>query len=192
MQNNLPEFEEWIKELEKMELMDWERLPDIELYMDQVISYMERQVSPFKVTNEEKIITPSMINNYIKDGVVPKTVKKKYSKEHLVVLSIVCMLKQILPLQDLHKLMACYREEMDIEQIYKNFCDMQKEVIESMSEEISEAFSHGETSKEDLCFLAMRLAVGANAARIASQKIISYISSEKNETDEDAEKEKKE
>lgn len=189
MNNNIPEFQEWIAELEKMELMDWNRLPDIELYMDQVISYMERQVSSFKVTQEEKIITPSMINNYIKDGVVPKTVKKKYSKEHLAVLSIVCMLKQILPLQDLHKLMECYRGEREIEQIYGDFCDMQQETIESMSEEFTDNFSlDDETSREELCFLAMRLAVGANAARIASQKIISYLCNDEQEKTESEKK----
>lgn len=182
MYNELPGFDEWVDQIKNYDFLRWENMPDIELYMDQVISYMERQVASFKVTQEEKIITPSMINNYIKDGIVPKTVKKKYSKEHLAILSIVCILKQILPIQDLDKLIKVLVPANNIETIYGEFCDIQQDAIESMCEEmVRNASIEGDSSREELCLLAIRLAVGANAARIASQKIIASLSSQDRE-----------
>jgi DNA-binding transcriptional MerR regulator len=176
MYSNLPEFDNWLRELDAFELLDWERLPDIELYMDQVISYMERQVAVFRLTSEEKIVTPSMINNYIKDGVVPKTVKKKYSKEHLSILSIVCTLKQILPIQDLHRMLEFLINEGEIPQVYQEFCEMQKESLESMREELNQpTHLESQSSPQEMALLAMRLAVGANSARVASQKIIASL-----------------
>ncbi|MDR1564241.1 MAG: DUF1836 domain-containing protein [Oscillospiraceae bacterium] len=172
----MPEFDNWLRELDAFELLDWERLPDIELYMDQVISYMERQVAVFRLTSEEKIVTPSMINNYIKDGVVPKTVKKKYSKEHLSILSIVCTLKQILPIQDLHRMLEFLINEGEIPQVYQEFCEMQKESLESMREELNQpTHLESQSSPQEMALLAMRLAVGANSARVASQKIIASL-----------------
>lgn len=77
----------------------WSDLPEIDLYMDQVISLMEKYLSD--TSQETKLITPSMINNYVKLGIMPAPIKKKYSREHLAYLVIVCSLKQVMPISNI-------------------------------------------------------------------------------------------
>ncbi|NMA66074.1 MAG: DUF1836 domain-containing protein, partial [Clostridiaceae bacterium] len=72
----------WAEELGKYKTPDWSLLPDIYLYMDQVITWLERQLGIFIQSEEEKLITPSMINNYVKNEVIPRPEQKKYSREH--------------------------------------------------------------------------------------------------------------
>lgn len=68
----------------------WDQLPDFALYMDQVLSYMDRQVLRF---DEEDALTASMVNNYTKSGLVPRAEGKKYNREHLAYLTAICVLK---------------------------------------------------------------------------------------------------
>ena len=76
----------------------WEEFPDIGLYKDQVVTYVSRQLISF---NDEDSLTSSMINNYIKDKLLPRADGKKYSKEHLAGLIEICILKQALPVRDI-------------------------------------------------------------------------------------------
>ena len=71
----------------------WEELPDIALYMDQLISYMPRQLIHF---DEGSALTSAMVNNYIKDGLVPRAEGKRYGPIHLGYLTAVVALKQVL------------------------------------------------------------------------------------------------
>ena len=81
----------------------WNELPEIELYMDQVIALMEKYLGVF-YDEENKTITPSIINNYVKLGLVPPPVKKRYSKIHLAYLLIICILKQVMPINVVMKI----------------------------------------------------------------------------------------
>ena len=74
----------------------WEELPDLELYMDQVLSLVERYLGDYPGF-EERRLTASMVNNYVKMGVMPPPVKKRYSRVHLAYLLMICLLKAALP-----------------------------------------------------------------------------------------------
>jgi len=78
----------------------WKDLPEIDLYMDQVIVLMEKYLSDSS-TEDTKLITPSMINNYVKLGIMPAPIKKKYSREHLAYLIIICSLKQVISISNI-------------------------------------------------------------------------------------------
>lgn len=78
-------------------LPSWEDLPDFGLYMDQVLSLMERYLGDPTLTGE-KPLTASMVNNYVKTGVIPAPEKKKYTRVHLASLIVVSTLKTVLPL----------------------------------------------------------------------------------------------
>ncbi|HCO49680.1 MAG TPA: hypothetical protein DIT55_09785 [Spirochaetaceae bacterium] len=80
---------------------DWALLPDLGLYMDQVITYLERQLDIFMRPGDEKFLTPSMINNYAKAKIVPRTEGKKYGQEHIALLLAVFTLKRVLSVQDM-------------------------------------------------------------------------------------------
>ena len=80
---------------------DWVQLPDLGLYMDQVITYLERQLDIFMRPGDENFMTPSMINNYAKARIVPRTEGKKYGQEHIALLLAVFTLKRVLSVQDM-------------------------------------------------------------------------------------------
>lgn len=76
----------------------WEQLPDFALYMDQVLSYMDRQVIRF---DEDDGLTSAMVNNYTKSGLVPRAAGKKYNREHLAYLTAICVLKRVMSTRDM-------------------------------------------------------------------------------------------
>ena len=78
----------------------WCDLPELDLYMDQVISLMEKYLTTHS-SQDTKLITPSMINNYVKLGIMPAPIKKKYSREHLAYLVIICSLKQVMSISNI-------------------------------------------------------------------------------------------
>ena len=107
--------------LKERTLPRWSDLPDFGLYMDQVLSLMERYLGP-SVEVDEKGITASMVNNYVKMGVVPAPEKKKYSRIHLASLIVVCALKPVLPLATIQGITANMRDE-EPERFYDVFCE---------------------------------------------------------------------
>lgn len=82
-----------MQDILNMALPQWELLPDIGLYMDQVITLMDRTFSPALPKGE---MTKSMVNNYVKVGMIPRPVGKKYDREHLAMLLMICVFKQAL------------------------------------------------------------------------------------------------
>lgn len=84
-------------------LPKWDELPDIELYMDQVITLMNKYIGGMSLSNEP-VLTSSMINNYVKNDIIPPPVKKKYSRTHLFRLIIICIMKPVLPINDISTL----------------------------------------------------------------------------------------
>ena len=83
-------------------LPQWEALPDIGLYMDQVVTLMERAFSPALPKGE---MTKSMVNNYVKVGLIPRPSGKKYDREHLAMLMMIGVLKQALSMESIAKLL---------------------------------------------------------------------------------------
>jgi len=84
-------------------LPSWDALPDFGLYMDQVIVLMERALEGVLPKGE---LTKSMVNNYVKVGLIPRPVGKKYEREHLAMLLMVCILKQALSMEEIAALLG--------------------------------------------------------------------------------------
>ena len=80
-------------------------IPNIDLYMDQVTTYMDDHLGLFKRSEDEKILTKTMINNYSKCGILPPTNKKKYTNDHIVLLLFVYYFKNILSIPDISALL---------------------------------------------------------------------------------------
>lgn len=101
----------------------WADLPEIDLYMDQVIVLMEKYLSNSE-TPDGKLITPSMINNYVKLGIMPAPVKKKYSREHLAYLMIICSLKQVMPISNIKCIINKKLEKNTISKLLDSYSDL--------------------------------------------------------------------
>ena len=109
-------------------------IPNIDLYMDQVTTFMEEQLSSTKRYEDDKILTKTMINNYAKNNLLPPPNKKKYSKEHLLVLK---------PLTDKY---FAVNSEFDMESIYEEVCKMEKSRIGELQDSIRKAYETAEHS----------------------------------------------
>ena len=148
-------------------------VPNIDLYMDQVTTFMDEHLSDVKRYEDDKILTKTMINNYTKNDLLPPPVRKKYSKEHIYVLTFIYYLKNILSISDIQKLLNPLtdkffnKEELpDLEYIYSEIYNMEKAQIASLSKDVvertqvaKEAFLDVE-NEEDKDFLQLFSLVG--------------------------------
>jgi len=164
---------------------DWERLPDFALYMDQVLSYMERQVLPY---DEDDALTASMVNNYTKSGLVPRAEGKKYNRTHLAYLTGICTLKHVLSTRDLDLLI---REELGsndhtVETGYKAFCDSLDGALQTVMEEIGQR-----PEGENLADTAIHFAMLSYAAGMVSNRYIALLKAEKGITPDSGKKKNK-
>lgn len=132
-------------------------IPNIDLYMDQVTTFMEEQLRSTKRFPEDKILTKTMINNYAKNNLLPPPNKKKYSKEHVLMLIFVYYFKNLLSIKDIETLLKPLSEkyfasetEFDMKSIYEEVCQLEKERIGKMQEGIEEAYETAQKTFADV------------------------------------------
>ena len=120
------------EDIEKFHLPRWKEIPEIDLYIDQVVSLLENYLANYIANDNEKgehIITKTMINNYVKHGVVKSPVNKKYSREHIAYLFVIFVLKQIYSMEEIKKLISLAIETSPIDQAYNRFCSELEKAI---------------------------------------------------------------
>lgn len=182
----------WIDELENYRMPEWNTLPDIDLYMDQVITYLEKQLSVFAKSENEKFITPAMINNYVKNQIIPRPVKKKYTRAHIAQLMAILNLKQILPLMDINELIAHETLDKPINILFEQLNAIQYDAFKKTSTSVREALKNFDNSpvddvnEEGLSLLALKFSLEANANRIAAKKILDELMAYKSRQDNGA------
>lgn len=156
------------KRMEQERPAPWDGLPDIALYMDQLISYMPRQLIRF---DEGGALTSAMVNNYIKDGLVPRAEGKRYGPIHLGYLTAVVALKQVLSVREIGALMAAGRalEKSPPEQ-YAYFRDALDRALRDTAQAIDP-----EAGQSDLAKMALELAVRSYSNQLACQRILSIL-----------------
>ena len=122
-----------LSSLSRINYVKLEDIPNIELYMDQVTTFMDKGLARYKRNETDKILTKTMINNYTKAKIFPPPVKKKYSRTHLMLLIMIYHLKAILSIKDIGVLFHVALAEPDaekqaqqIETIYAGFVALQK------------------------------------------------------------------
>jgi len=154
--------------LEKERPAAWQELPDISLYMDQIISYMPRQLIHF---DDRDALTSAMVNNYIKDGLVPRADGKRYSPTHLAYLTAVCALKKVLSVRDISSLIHSGEElGMDSEAMYGYFLRKLDKALSDTAETIDPNAEHMELAK-----LALTLALQSYAYQLACARILDIL-----------------
>lgn len=114
----------WLDEVLRFRCPRYAEFPQVELYMDQVLTVLEQALQPFEPAGKEKLITSTMINNYVKQGIVSPPEKKRYNRNHLAYLLVVCLLKQVLPIADICKLIRLQIDAYPIEEAYDYFCEV--------------------------------------------------------------------
>lgn len=171
-------FTEGERPLKEYHLPTWDELPTIELYMDQVIILLSNYLGIFSaVSNDDKIITPTMINNYVKQKIIPAPVKKKYSKMHLAYLIIVCILKQTLSISMISKIIPPDLNEEEITAVYASFVKNQAKAFTYVTEQITAVaqpiLSLTENNQDRMNDLVLQVAISANIFKLLTGWIAS-------------------
>ena len=136
------------RRLEQERPADWRELPDIALYMDQIISYLPRQLIHF---DDSEALTSAMVNNYIKEGLVPRAAGKRYGPIHLGYLTAVCALKKVLSVRDMGILIAAGEaRDKTPEELYQYFCAALDRALTDTASSIDPA-----AQREDLARMAL-------------------------------------
>lgn len=163
----MQELEQLKNRLEQERPVPWQELPDLALYMDQVISYMPRQLIRF---GEEELLTSAMVNNYIKEGVVPRAEGKRYGPTHLGYLTAVCALKKVLPVKDIRVLFDAVPEGNQPEAAYAYFTRALDTALTETAGDLDP-----ELEEKDLSKLALQLALRSYADQLACTRILDVI-----------------
>lgn len=134
-----------------------EDIPNIDLYMDQVTTFMEKNLSATKRYDKDKILTKTMINNYAKNNLLPPPVKKKYSKEHVLVMIFIYYFKNILSIKDIETLLTPLTDSyfdaeggLSFTDIYKDICDLEKSRITDLMKDVTKSYQYALETFEDM------------------------------------------
>lgn len=109
-------------DLLNLHLPRWEDFPAFELYIDQVLAFINDNLTIFN-QGDDPFITPAMINNYVKNGVLHAPVKKKYNRDHLAKLVVICIAKRMLSISDISEAIAIMSRSFEVGEGYNLLCD---------------------------------------------------------------------
>lgn len=133
--------------LEKIDYIKPKEIPNIDLYMDQVTTFMEEHLHSSKRYPEDKILTKTMINNYAKNHLIPAPEKKKYSKEHILLLIYIYYYKGLLSINDIQSLLEPLTERyfhtdepLNMQSIYEEVFSLEKSQVEKMKADVMESY----------------------------------------------------
>lgn len=139
--------------LNKINLIDANDIPNIDLYMDQVTTFMESHLGNLKRSPDDKVLTKTMINNYAKNHLLPSPDKKKYSRNHMILLTFIYYFKNVLPINDIKTLMSGITEKNfalgskpELEEIYREVIRYQPEIMEQVRANLDVAENLAEDS----------------------------------------------
>ena len=132
-------------------------IPNIDLYMDQVTTFMDKRLAKSRRYDNDKILTKTMINNYAKNDLLPPPVKKKYSKEHMLLLIFIYYFKNILSIGDIQKVLEPISSRffpeggsMKLEDVYEEVFSLEKEQIDLLQEDLLAKLSCAEKTFRDV------------------------------------------
>ncbi|MDE7447182.1 MAG: DUF1836 domain-containing protein [Lachnospiraceae bacterium] len=146
-----------IESLGRIQHINLEDIPNIDLYMDQVTTFMDSKLrNSTRNPEDDKILTKTMINNYAKNDLLPPPIKKKYSKEHILLLIFIYYYKGILSISDIQTLLKPITEkyfhtskEMDLGAIYEEVFSLEKDAIADLQENIIKKFDLSQNTFKD-------------------------------------------
>ena len=118
-------------EILAFQIVSWDQIPDLGLYMDQVITFIGRIYQPLYGEDMKGYLSAAMINNYVKGKLIPRPAGKKYSREQIALLIMIVALKQVSTMEEI-RAMLTLRAGQYTEDLYATFCERFAEVIHSL------------------------------------------------------------
>lgn len=174
MNNIHEEMKKFCEDIITFHIPRWDELPDIELYMDQVVTFIENNISFFSIISKEKIITPSMINNYVKLQLIPKPIKKRYNKTHLAYLIAISILKYVFTIGEIRDGILFQSNLIGEKNAYNSFCEEQEEALKYLIGQIKPQNESNTGVNLNLTpdNLAIKMATLSFASKIIAERII--------------------
>lgn len=140
-----------LRDLQDSKHIPLEDLPNIDLYMDQLTTFMDNRLASTKRYSEDKVLTKTMINNYAKNKILPSPNKKQYTTEHLITLLFIYYFKSFLSITDIQKLLEPIEEKyfdqdkINLKHIYSEVFSMEDEALKKLRADVEEKYA---TSRE--------------------------------------------
>ena len=193
------EFQDWMEKQARLDYIKPDEIPNIELYMDQVTTFMESQLAGTKRTPADKIMTKTMINNYTKNKLLPAPEKKKYSKDHMLMLIFIFYFKSIMSISDLQEILTplseyCFgkketsENKPNLSAVYEELFQMEheyyyqiKENIEKVKETAMKSFENVEGAEGEFLKKLSFITLLSHDIFVRKQMIETMVDELKNE-----------
>ena len=164
--------------------------PDMEIYMDQAETYLNMELGIYKKSEKDKVITKTMIGNYVKHNMLPRPVNKKYSRDHLILLTLIFYLKGTFQMEEIEKIVkplidnynSEFDDKIDLAELYKGILEVQESERENLAANISSSIEsikyhlkETELSDDDmleLFMLIVDLSMKADAQKFLAHKLL--------------------
>lgn len=197
MGKTLDNFEKTIKDLEDFNLPEYKELPDIALYMEQIVGYIKECLEQFS-NKDDSIITPFMVNNYVKAKIINPPKDKKYNRDHIGYLIAISMLKSVVSMRDIAVFIDLDRKSdlyTDKQNLYSFFKSIENESLKNVIHKVKtriEVFKKANNSRKNkkenfseelyeqtnLAYIALRLYTESECNKLIADKIMSQLSNE--------------
>ena len=167
-------FKNWFEKLDKTSLPQFDELPDFNLYMDQLINYLEIQSRVLETSSVDAQITPSMVNNYVKGKIVDAPCKKKYSREQIGELLELIYLKKVLSLPEIKQIFDVkYSQESSKEKSYNEYAEIKKAATRKAVQDAKVQLNDIDyKNKDEVIDAALDLAARANAYAVIAKRLL--------------------
>ncbi|MFR3727970.1 DUF1836 domain-containing protein [Lacrimispora sp.] len=156
MKTNDERMQDILKHLESFQHIKPETIPNIDLYMDQVTTFMDEHLKNTKRYPEDKVLTKTMINNYAKNNLLPAPNKKKYTREHILLLIFIYYFKNLLSFHDIEQMFRPITEkhfnrpeDMPLEEIYKEIFAQEESELSRIKADIKDKYEHAQSAFAD-------------------------------------------
>lgn len=146
-----------LKSLRTIDYITPGEIPNIDLYMDQVTTFMDKHLQSSKRYDDDKLLTKTMINNYTKNNLLPSPEKKKYTKDHLYLLIFIYHMKNILSISDIQSILNPLTDmffgpdsKISLEQVYEEIFRIEKEQSYEITKDLVEKLKQSKESFPDV------------------------------------------
>ena len=187
-------YEEFVRQtideyIEKSKIKT-DAFPDMEIYMDQAETFLNRELDIYKTNEKDKVITKTMIGNYVKHNMLPRPVNKKYSRDHMILLALIFYLKGTFQMEEIEKIVkplidnynSEFDDKIDLNVLYEGILDVQSKEQESFADSIyniidESKFRLRETELSDddmleLFMLIVNLSMKADSLKFLAHKLL--------------------
>lgn len=154
-------FQDALSGIARYKPVPWEMIPDLGLYMDQVITFISNAYAPLYGEDMHSYISPAMINNYVKSKLIPRPTGKKYNREQIALLTMIVALKQVSSMEDIRRMIVVPEGE-SVEYLYTTFCQRFQWVIQALQNTEDSAFGSLATAL-DFAILSSGFRAGCEA-----------------------------